>query len=122
MAKSRYAKVDEEPRFTNGCDACRFLGRFDDVDCYVCNEGYNCAELVVRYSADSLDSGLLSELRAAREHPEAGRPVSALHRAYEHFFMGAAPGEDKCACGARKVHGYDKGHPGHSDYCPWRKR
>jgi hypothetical protein len=124
--KTRYTP-STRPKFKHDCEECRFLGHFEDRDCYVCMEGKPLSETFIVREGDekpeyaSMDTDGLREICARPEGPK-----SRLSRAFAHFYLDrdALPDEDedKCACGMYKVHGYGKGHPGHSGYCPWRKR
>ncbi len=121
---NRYAQSAGRPRFKNDCSTCRFLGQFEGADCYVCGEALpEQTSLIARFADDSSDSDFLSVLQRYRALRDTLPATSTLRRAYDHFFGGAPTAEeDRCVCGALKTSGCGRGHPGHSDYCPWRKR
>lgn len=123
--RGRYAP-SAQPRFKHNCDGCRFLGNVNNLDCYVCMEGQPLSEtFIARWGDEGPEYGSMDTDTLHKICARPGGPKSGLSRAFAHFYLdrGALPeeDEDKCVCGMYKVHGYGKGHPGHSDYCPWKQ-
>ena len=48
------------PAFTHDCDACTFLGTYDEADLYHCGQGGRIPTVIARYSSEGPDyaSGL----------------------------------------------------------------
>ena len=57
MAKAKMVHGYAEPKFEHDCDQCRFLGRLDGEDLYVCQGGYTR-----RFGDEPHANGSLGEL------------------------------------------------------------
>lgn len=119
---SRYTKLSVEgPQYLHDCAECRFLGRYGDLDVYVCMEGQPHSEsVVVRYGYEPHEYSSMP-VEVLQQHHTTMGPTSNLRRAYKYFFVDGKPvtQQARCECGAAYI-GCGRGQIGHSRWCPWK--